>query len=106
MSLDATSAPFPPPPSGSSPPYPLDGWATLVSQAYAVIEKDGKAVDQFYHRVLSRYFNTAATAILLYDFCLTFGDETQRIWKDGTWSGAKALWVGVSAITMHHWNFS
>ncbi len=46
---------------------------------------------------MSRYFNAAATVILLYDFLLTFGDETQRIWKDGTWSGAKALWVGVSA---------
>ena len=50
-----------------------------------------------YHRILSRHFNAAATVILLYDFLLTFGDETQRIWKDGTWSGAKALWVGVSA---------
>jgi hypothetical protein len=45
---------------------------------------------------LSRYFNAAATVILVYDFLLTFGDEKERIWKDGTWTGAKVLWVGVS----------
>lgn len=50
-----------------------------------------------YRRLLSRNFNAAATAILLYDFFLTLGDEKQRVWEDGTWSGAKALWFGVSA---------
>ncbi len=48
MSLDATSAPLPPPPPpGPLPPFPLDGWVTLVNQAYVVMKKDGKAVDQF-----------------------------------------------------------
>ena len=52
MSLGATPTPLPPlplppPPFDPLPPLPLDGWITLVNRAYVIMQKDGKAVDQF-----------------------------------------------------------
>jgi len=46
LAATATGLPSPLQPPPGFPPSPSDGWITLVEQAYAVIEKDEKAVDQ------------------------------------------------------------
>jgi Family of unknown function (DUF6533) len=45
----------------------------------------------------TKYYNLATLIIVLYDHCLTFDTEVEKIWSQ-RWSLPKSLWFVVSRI--------